>query len=254
MTYHRSPGEFFEAVEAKGPTARKAQARQQRKKEKASTSKATPLTARNPRQETLIQALHESPQVFAIGPAGTGKTYLASQLALRQVIDGRKERVVICRSTFTKPKHRLGFRPGNQDEKIADWLVPIMDGFRSEASPGVIDKMRQEGKIEFLAFETMRGRSIPNAVVLLDEAQNCDLDDLRMFLTRIGEGSQVVVSGDLDQIDIENSGLSTVLQMISGFISAEVVRFLDEDVVRSAIAKEWVAAFGHLRDPARQHT
>jgi phosphate starvation-inducible PhoH-like protein len=231
--------------------SRKALARRQRKDEKTSrrpVERRVPLAPRNERQGEYLQALHDCDQVFGVGPAGTGKTYLAARWAIRQVLDRRKECVVICRPTAAKPKHRLGFRPGNQDEKVADWLVPIMDGFKDECGAATIAKMKIAGQIEFAAFETMRGRTFRNAVVILDEAQNCDMGDLRLFLTRIGEGSQVIVDGDLDQIDIDDPGLEKVLDMVEEFdLDADVIEFEPEDVVRSAIARGWVGAFARSR-------
>lgn len=247
MTYHQDHSQYFESGAPQARGSRKAQARHERRQNSATRNSERlrePLVPRSQNQAEMCQALLDSAQIFAVGPAGTGKTYIASRHALRQVLSGTKERVVICRATVAKSKHRLGFRPGNQDEKIADWLVPIMDGFKAEASVSTIEKLRRDGKIEFLAFETMRGRSLGDSVVLLDEAQNCDLGDLRMFLTRIGEGSQVIVSGDLDQIDIPDSGLAHVLDMIETFdLGADIIEFGADDVVRSVVAREWVKAF-----------
>ena len=196
-----------------------------------------------------MAALRASDQVFSLGPAGTGKTYIAARWAIRQVLDGKKERVVIARPTVSKAHHKLGYRPGDQDSKVADWLVPLLDGFRDEVSAATLTKMRTTGQVEFAAFETMRGRSFRNSVVLLDEAQNCDTSDLMLFLTRTGENSQVIVNGDQDQIDVPNSGLVEIVDMIARHnITAAVVRFGAADVVRSAIAREWVAAFAAERN------
>lgn len=240
---YREPRDFFDTASP----SKKAQSRHDRRQERThrSTEKTRePLKALNEAQADLIEALQESAQVFAIGPAGTGKTYIAARHAMMLLLAGAKERIVISRATVSKSKHKLGFRPGNQDEKIQDWMIPIMDGFKAEVSTATIDKLRKDGKIEFAAFETMRGRSFAGSVAILDEAQNCDLGDLRMFLTRIGESTQVIICGDLDQVDIPDSGFAAVLELIEKHnLSAEIVEFGPEDVVRSAIAKEWVLAF-----------
>ena len=153
---------------------------------------------------------------------------------------------MLARPSVTKAKHRLGFRPGKQADKIEDWMVPIMQGFQAEVSASTLTNMRQQGRIEFLAFETLRGRSLENAGVILDEAQNCDLSDLKLFLTRQGDGTSVVVCGDLEQTDIPDSGLETVINMLDDDrlnIDAGLVEFGDEDIVRSVRVKQWVKAF-----------
>jgi len=231
-----------------GRIARKAAARKERQENRAKkahpTRAAVPLTARNETQADFLEALRENPQVFAIGPAGTGKTYIASRWAIRQLLDGNVDRVFVARPTVAKAKHRLGALPGDQKEKLSPWLVPIMDAFKVECSATTLDRLQQDGQIEFLSFEHLRGRTLDNAVVVLDEAQNCDVGDLKLFLTRIGDRTQVIVSGDVDQVDITDSGLSTVLDMIDRFdMTPDVIEFAVEDVVRSATAKEWVAAF-----------
>jgi len=229
--------------------SKKAAARHDRRQVKidksdAGTAELKPFEPLNATQATLFAALEHSDQVFAIGPAGTGKTYIAARKAIRKLILGQVERLIIARPTAAKAKHRLGFLPGKADDKIAPWLVPVLDGFKAEVSGATIEKMRKAGSIEFLPFEHMRGRSLSGAVVILDEAQNCDLGDLKLFLTRVGSGTQVIVCGDVDQVDIPDSGLASVLAMIEPCgISAVVVEFSDDDVVRSGIAKQWVKAF-----------
>jgi phosphate starvation-inducible PhoH-like protein len=230
--------------------SRKAAAREERKTQKAVKApvhRSEPLVPRNETQADYLAALHDSDQVFGIGPAGTGKTYMAARVGIRAVMDGRKEKICIARVTIAKKKHALGFRPGNQNDKIADWVVPIMDGFKAECSKTAIEAMVKAGKIEFLAFETLRGRSLEKCFVLLDEAQNCDLDDLKLFLTRIGDDTTVVVCGDPTQTDIPDSGLEQVLDMVDDYnIDADVIEFTEDDVVRSATAKAWVKAFSAL--------
>mgnify|MGYP003386301460 CR=1 FL=1 len=234
--------------------ASKAQARHDRRQEKTKQRSAgyarQPLEARNENQADFLESLRSAEQVFAIGPAGVGKTYLAARVGIRAVLEGTKDKVMIARATAAKSKHKLGFRPGDQNAKIADWMVPVMDGFKAEVSAATIESLTKAGKIEFLAFETMQGRSLPNAFVILDEAQNCDLDDLRLFLTRIGDNSVVVVCGDHTQVGmsgITDSGLERVVNMVDDFdIEADVIEFTEDDVVRSATAKAWVKAFARL--------
>lgn len=248
-----NPDAFF-LLEEPRPTS-KAQRRAERRaaKREQSTQQIPPLTALTDTQAKYLSALRSSDQVFAIGGAGTGKTYLASRHAIRRLIRNDVDQVVIARPTVTKPKHRNGFLPGKLEAKQKPWLIPILDAFKADTTAAKLDAMTAEGRIEFLSFEHMRGRSISNAVIVLDEAQNCDLGDLRLFLTRVGEGSQVIICGDVDQVDIEDSGLATVVSMIRQYkISASLVEFTEADVVRSAIAREWVAAFKKETNPVPQ--
>jgi len=247
---HADPDDayFDQPRSRRGAAGGKASRRRARTEQKAPSQHSTePLHAKNANQADYIKALQDSDQVFGIGPAGTGKTYLAARIAIRKVISGDRDGIKIARPTVAKKKHQQGFLPGKLDAKLEPWLVPIMQGFKAECSQGTIDKLRADGRIEFLSFEHMRGRSFEGCVVMLDEAQNADLSDLKLFLTRVGERTQVIVSGDLDQVDIPDSGLETILDLIEDHdIPAEVVEFDEHDVVRSAIAKHWVRAFARM--------
>lgn len=209
-----------------------------------------PLVPKTETQKFYLECLNNNTQIFAIGGAGTGKTYLASRFAIRKLIEGKYDKLIIARPTVAKKKHELGFLPGNLEAKLKPWLVPILSSFTDEVSPADIDKLKNLGKIEFLSFEHMRGRTFNDAVVILDEAQNCDFGDLKLFLTRIGEKSLTIVNGDMDQIDIADSGLETIIDLIyDNDLSPAVVEFTEEDVVRSPEAKEWVTAFNkHKKD------
>lgn len=203
------------------------------------------LEPRSPRQTELIRHLNHHPVVMALGAAGSGKTYVSARHALQRLVAGQIERIVITRPTISAARHRLGFMPGGLDQKMRPWLVPVMDAFRDGASSAQIERYMQTKEIETLAFEHMRGRTIKNGVFLLDEAQNCTLSDLEMFLTRVGENAQIIICGDPRQTDLEDqSGLATIARMVEEYgLNAGVVNFGDEDVVRSATAAEWVKAF-----------
>jgi phosphate starvation-inducible PhoH-like protein len=248
----KSEGDNFDSFEYPKRIS-KAQRRAARRSEKAvkavTVYEEKPLEARNQTQQDYIDALKESSQIFAIGPAGTGKTYIAANWAMRQLVANKTDRIVLSRPTVTKHKHRQGFLPGNQKEKNDPWLAPIIDAFKDVVSKAVVDKYMREERVFFLPFETMRGHSLRNAVVFLDEAQNCDLGDLKLFLTRIGENSQVIVSGDHTQVDIDpkDSGLEDVLDMIEDYdIDAEIIEFSEDEVVRSGTAAQWVKAFSRF--------
>lgn len=225
--------------------------RKQRKEVKSieeEKKKKSPLVAQTVSQKTYLSQLKKSDQVFATGSAGTGKTYIASRVGLRSILEGHHDRIIICRPTMADPRHRMGFLPGNLDAKLKPWLVPILRAFKDEASQTDIDKLKNEGRIEFPSFEHMRGMTFDDAFVILDEAQNCTFTDLKLFLTRIGKNSKVVVNGDLDQFDIQDSGLQKIMDMITKYsLSASVIIFDENDVVRSEIAAEWVKAFAKMR-------
>lgn len=182
--------------------------------------------------------------MFAVGAAGTGKTYLAARIAARRLIDGEIDKIIVSRVTVSKPKHALGFLPGKVEAKMLPWVQPLIDGLRAEVSAATLETWQQEGKFVIAAFEHMRGRTFDRCMLILDEAQNADHGDLKLFLTRTGEGTQVIVTGDLDQIDIPDSGLTRVIEMVERFnVPAKVIRFSNEDVVRSPLAKAFVKAF-----------
>lgn len=237
----------FDPVDRVSP---KAEARRQRKAQHQSKGHSVgPLKAKTQRQAEYISLLNAGKDVFAVGGAGTGKTYIAARFAARALMEGKVEKIIVCRVTVSKSKHALGFLPGKLEQKLAPWLIPVIDGIRAEVSGQTLDQWRQNGQFEIASFEHMRGRTFSNAWVLLDEAQNADRGDLAMFLTRIGEGSQVVVTGDLDQVDIPDSGLERILDICEDEdIPMAIVEFEAGDVVRSELAKRWVQAL--KRHPA----
>lgn len=224
----------------------KAEARRFRKASKVAktTQSYVPLTPKTERQAELITLLNDGEDVFAVGGAGTGKTYIPSRIAARALVEGKIGKIIICRVTVTSTRHALGFLPGKLDQKLAPWLVPVIEGIRAEVSSQTFEQWKLEGRVEFVSFEHMRGRTFSNCFVLLDEAQNATYSDLRLFLTRIGEGAQVVITGDGDQVDIPNSGLEDILDLVEDYdVPMAIVEFEPEDVVRSKLAKAWVMAF-----------
>jgi phosphate starvation-inducible PhoH-like protein len=238
-------------MEFEVPISEKARKRQLRKQVKAKRNenrRTIPLTPKNESQKFYLDCLKDSDQIFAIGPAGTGKTYIAARVAMKALSLGDIEQIYVARPTVSMGKHRMGFLPGKLDAKMKPWFIPIVDAFKDEVPAALYDKFYQEGKIEFVSFEHIRGRTFSDSFVILDEAQNCTLHDLKTFLTRIGEDTQLVVCGDLDQCDIPDSGLDEVVSMIEKFdLNASVCDFLASDVVRSKIAQEWVTAFSKVK-------
>lgn len=242
----------------------KAVRRRERKKLKATKGKSPanpqqhpdanrerrPLVARNDRQATLMQSFGVFPVIFALGPAGVGKTYVAARSAMQKLLTGQIEKIVVTRPTEAPKRHKLGFQPGNMEAKMKNWLIPIWEGFKSETSMANIDKLKQTGKIEIVPFEFMRGRSFDGSYIICDESQNCTLNDMALFITRIGEDSTMIICGDPSPWQIEegvDSGLAQVVRMAKVFnLNASVVEFDERHVVRSAAAKEWVAAFNRM--------
>lgn len=232
------------------PSSTKAQARQARRLEKANKGLAQavkPLVAKNENQRDYIECLDEKESVLAIGPAGVGKTYIAGRKAAQRMIKGEIEKIIVSRVTVSKREHSLGFLPGNIDAKMKPWMTPIIEGIRAEVSGTTLDKWKAEGKFEIVPFEYMRGRNFENCVIILDEAQNATKDDLKLFLTRTGEDSQVIVCGDPDQTDIPNSGLTLIVDLAEQHQIMDVIEFTEDDVVRSKFAKAWVQAFAALK-------
>lgn len=234
-------GNVFERPPSTKAAARAARRADRNAKQQKQATK--PLEAKTETQRDYLEVLRGGESAFAIGPAGTGKTYLAARIMAQRLIKGEIERIIVARVTVSKAKHALGFLPGNLDAKMKPWLIPVIEGIRAEVSAAQLDAWKAEGKLEFASFEHMRGRSFHNAGILLDEAQNADFGDLSLFLTRIGENSQAIVTGDLDQVDVPNGGLEEILDLCETHdIPMDIIEFHEEDVVRSQFAKAWVKA------------
>lgn len=233
------------------PTPLTKSQRRQANKAQNRAQKQAQLVARelkpmNESQEFYMELLAdpEVSQIFAVGEAGTGKTYIPARIAARRLIDKKIEKIFIARPTVSSPAHKMGFLPGKLQAKLEPWLIPIMDAFKVEMTAAELSKRLASGEIEFVSFEHMRGRTLSKAFVILDEAQNCTLHDLKLFLTRKGEESTYIVAGDPSQVDISNSGLEIILSMIEEYdLTPSIAEFDANDVVRSADAKEWVHAF-----------
>lgn len=242
----QTPDQFFDNPDHPRPLSKsqKRKARHAEKRVKESGLGGAALVAKSPSQKSYIDRLHRGESVFAVGPAGTGKTYIPARLAAAKLREGAISKIIISRVTVAPPRHALGFLPGKVGDKMAPWLVPVFDGIKAEVSGTTLEKWKIEGKLEVVPFEFMRGRTFKDCWVILDEAQNATMPDLKLLLTRIGEDCQVVVTGDLDQIDIRDSGLFEVIRIARAHdVPMAVAHFGTEDVVRSAFTKAWVAAF-----------
>lgn len=208
------------------------------------------LEPRNEKQAKLLKLLKLHPVVFAIGAAGSGKTFIPSAFAAQQLDSGVIEKIVMSRPTAAPSRHKMGYLPGNDELKTKPWMVPIMDAIGKVLTPQRIEFFKNARAIETLPFEHMRGRTVSDAFFILDEAQNCTLEDLELALTRIGDNTTLCICGDVDQDrDLgELSGLASVVRMAEDMgLNAGVVVFDEKDVVRSEAAAEWVKAFKRRR-------
>ena len=200
-----------------------------------------PLTAT---QAEYLDALRSSPQVFVLGPAGTGKTWIAATYAADLYRARQIGRIILTRPNVPCGRS-LGFFPGSLEEKFAPWAAPVIEAIRERIGAAAFDIAVKRGEIEMVPFEVMRGRSWRDAFVLLDEAQNATPAEIKMFLTRIGEDCSVVINGDVSQCDLEEtSGLRVALDLVAQRrLPVPVVEFTLADIVRSGICAMWARAF-----------
>ncbi|GJE60322.1 PhoH family protein [Methylobacterium trifolii] len=204
----------------------------------------SPIQPLTDRQADYLDALATSAQVIVLGPAGTGKTFIAGTRAADLLRQRRIAKVVITRPNVPSGRS-LGFFPGTLEEKIAPWVAPLTEAMKERMGVAAFEIALKTGDIEIVPFEVMRGRTFKNCLVILDEAQNTTVPEIKMFLTRIGDECQVIINGDVSQTDLrETSGLRTVIHMIkSRMMPIPVVEFTRDDIVRSGICAEWVKAF-----------
>lgn len=212
------------------------------KKPKFQEQEAIPhLLPKTPKQAEYIKALNEYEQVVALGPAGTGKSYIPAVLAATLLHKGAISKVILTRPNAPASRS-LGLVPGTLEEKFAPWAAPIIEIIQKTIGKGAVDTHIKNGNLVCTPFETMRGLTFNDAFVILDEAQNTTTKEMAMFLTRIGENCRLVIEGDTAQSDIkERTGLDLVLRGVRAYgIPAGVVEFTYEDIVRSELCKMWV--------------
>ena len=210
-----------------------------------------PIIAMNRRQAEYLGHLRTSEQVFVLGPAGTGKTWLAATYAADLYRLGTVNKVILTRPNVPCGRS-LGFFPGSMEKKFASWAVPVTEAIRDRLGEAVYDLAVKNGDIEVVPFEVMRGRTWKEAFVLLDEAQNTTITEMKMFLTRIGENCLTVINGDVAQCDLEKeSGLRMAIDLIRRQnLPVPIVEFSIDDVVRSGICAMWVRAIAEAERPA----
>jgi len=209
-----------------------------------STRKKT-IAARTPTQDAYMRALERSELVLGVGPAGTGKTYLAVAHAAQLLERGAVDKIILSRPAV-EAGERLGFLPGDMKEKVDPYLRPLYDALYDMMPGDKVERAITAGVIEIAPLAFMRGRTLANAAVILDEAQNTTSMQMKMFLTRLGENSRMIVTGDPSQIDLPRgvkSGLVEALQVLKGVEGISVIRFKDTDVVRHPLVGRIVKAY-----------
>ena len=203
------------------------------------------VTARTKHQKQLVKDYATHDLVFALGPAGTGKTYTAIALAVRALQNREVRRLILTRPAV-EAGERLGFLPGDLKEKLDPYLQPLYDALGDMIAPSKLKELMEEGIIQIAPLAYMRGRTLENAFVILDEAQNTSLGQLKMFLTRMGNNSKFIVTGDMTQIDLpnkEDSGLEKGIKMLGKIRGIAVINFGVEDIVRHPLVSKIVSAF-----------
>ena len=203
------------------------------------------ITPRSPRQAAFIKSLLTRELVFGIGPAGTGKTYLAVATAVAMLVQGQVERIILSRPAV-EAGERLGFLPGDLKEKVDPYLRPLYDALHDMMPGEQVNKRLESGEIEIAPLAFMRGRTLANSFIILDEAQNTTPVQMKMFLTRLGENSRMAVTGDLSQVDLPSSvssGLREAANILKNMNDVAFVQFTDADVVRHSLVTRIVKAY-----------
>ncbi|MBN9412888.1 MAG: PhoH family protein [Candidatus Paracaedimonas acanthamoebae] len=203
------------------------------------------ISPRTPGQTNYIHALQKNDLVFAIGPAGTGKTYLAMATAVSALLSGQIQRIILSRPAV-EAGERLGFLPGDLKEKVDPYLRPLYDALYDMLPSEQVNKRLVSGEIEIAPLAFMRGRTLSKAYIILDEAQNTTISQMKMFLTRMGEDSRMVITGDLSQIDLPPgniSGLKDSIEKLNNIEGIAINYFNENDVVRHPLVSKIVRAY-----------
>ena len=209
-----------------------------------------PIKSRTANQQQLVDAYEKNDMVFAVGPAGTGKTYLSIALAVRALTEKQIKRIILSRPAV-EAGEKLGFLPGDMKEKIDPYLQPLYDALEDMLPALKLQDMIEKNIIQIAPLAFMRGRTLNDAVVILDEAQNTTTAQIKMFLTRMGWNTKIIVTGDLTQIDLPRntrSGLEEALRILSDVEGISVVRFDSTDIVRHKLVTRIVNAFEKYKD------
>ncbi len=212
------------------------------------------IKAKTPNQKMLVEAAEKDDVVFAVGPAGTGKTYTAVALAVQALKQRTVKKIIITRPAV-EAGESLGFLPGDLKEKIDPYLRPVYDALEDMIDGEKLNKFMENNTIEIAPLAFMRGRTLDNAFVILDEAQNCTTMQIKMFLTRLGPNAKCIITGDLSQVDLpysQKSGLRRAIEVLYGIKGIAIVRLSADDVVRHRLVKEIIVAYDKADDAKRR--
>ena len=220
----------------------------------ARTSGKRQVMPKSVNQRRYMDAIEKHDVVFGIGPAGTGKTYLAMAQAVAYLLAKRVSRIILARPAV-EAGEKLGFLPGDLQEKVNPYLRPLYDALYDMMEIERADRLLERGTIEVAPIAFMRGRTLNDAFVILDEAQNTTSEQMKMFLTRLGFGSKAVITGDITQIDLptgRTSGLIEAMKVVGNIEGIEFIRFDEKDVVRHALVQQIVKAYDAYGSGSRQ--
>lgn len=209
------------------------------------TFRGKPIKCKTVGQRTYVDAIKKKTVVFGIGPAGTGKTYLAVCLAVQAMKQKQADKIILTRPAV-EAGEKLGFLPGDLQDKVDPYLRPLYDALQEMLGVESYTKLMERGAIEIAPLAYMRGRTLSNAFIILDEAQNATREQMKMFLTRLGDGSKMVITGDATQIDLpegKRSGLLHAARLLEGVEDIQVVNLTDKDVVRNTLVMRIVRAY-----------
>ncbi len=215
------------------------------KKEITTTYRGKPIRVKTIGQRHYVKTIRKRDIVFGIGPAGTGKTYLAVVLAVAALKEGSVKRIVLTRPAVEAGEN-LGFLPGDLQEKVDPYLRPLYDALHDVMGPDQTVKAIERGMIEIAPLAYMRGRTLDDAFIILDEAQNTTPEQMKMFLTRLGFGSKMVITGDVTQIDLprgKNSGLIEAQRILKNIEEIGIILFSEQDVVRHSLVQKIIVAY-----------
>ena len=205
--------------------------------------KAPPFEPKTDKQRKYAASMRAGGVTFGLGPAGTGKTYVAGTLAAEALMGHAVEKIILTRPAVEAGGENLGFLPGEKEEKFDPYFDPFRDVLEERLGASFVAYLIKEGRIKCEPFAYMRGKTFKNAFVILDEAQNAPTEQLKLFLTRVGEGATVVIDGDETQADIRDSGLIDAANRLLHIPSVKVIMFQKTDIVRSGFVQEVVEAF-----------
>lgn len=204
-----------------------------------------PISARNDNQQKLVNAFQKNDLVFALGPAGSGKTYVAIALAVKALKNKEVKRIILSRPAV-EAGEKLGFLPGDMKDKIDPYLQPLYDALEDMITPAKLKDYIENKVIQIAPLAFMRGRTLSDAVIILDEAQNTTTHQIKMFLTRLGMNAKMIITGDITQIDLppsQLSGLKHALRVLDGVKGMEKIEFQKEDIVRHKLVQRIVDAY-----------